>query len=132
MNRKITLGIFCLSFLMVSNLAQGQDADAQNHQPVKQQLGPNQGVPMSKGGVTFELRQKSDVLLVYVTGEAQDIVSVGKGKATIKTSKKTETFENIKYENGFYSIIVGKEEFKGIVKFEAKVNDVLQSVEWKL
>jgi hypothetical protein len=130
MNRKITLGIFCLSLIMVSAFAQGQDA--QTRQPVKQQLGPNSGVPMSKGGVTFELRQKSDVLLVYVTGETQDIVSVGLGKATLKTSKKTETFENLKYENGFYSIVVGKEQFKGVVKFDAKINDVLQSVEWKL
>jgi hypothetical protein len=130
MNRKITLGIFCLSLLMVSTFAQGQDA--QTIQLVKQQLGPNQGVQMTKGGVTFELRQKSDVLLVYVTGETQDISRVGLGKATIKTSKKTETFENIKYENGFYTIIVGKEEFKGVVKFEATVNDMLQSVEWKL
>ena len=130
MNRKITLGIFCLSLLMVSTFAQGQDA--QTIQPVKQQLGPNQGVPITKGGVTFELRQKSDVLLVFVTGETQDISRVGLGKAIIKTSKKTETFENIKFENGYYSIIVGKEEFKGVVKFEATVNDMLQSVEWKL
>jgi hypothetical protein len=131
MNRKITLGIFCL-FIFLGNIVIAQDDSKRNDPPAKTSTGPNMGIVVTKAGIDYEMRHKKDLLLIYVSATAYDISSVGIGKVTVIDSKRTKKYENLVFEGGYFRVPVGMEEIKGTVVLETSINTITQSVEWKL
>jgi len=120
-------------FLMIAASVSAQENGKTNVQPTRELLGPNQGIPVTQNGITYEFRQKRDAALIFISGTSFDVEKIGKGNVTLTDDKgKITKFENLAYEGGMYKMVIGEKAFKGKAKLVTSINGIPQTIEWKL